>query len=188
MWLTRARWGALSNMASGFDLDLGMVRTGSSEGLYQALKFPDAPATQSAVLGAPTPKAAKRAARQHSAQARADWVRVRVHAMRWCLRVKAVQHPAFVAVLLQTGELPIVERSSRDDFWGALPEAEGVLTGRNVLGRLLMELRDEVRAWRVTPCLEPPGPALGTLLGAPLPRVFPRQAALPGIAEHDGQE
>jgi len=38
-----------------------------------------------------------------------------------------------------------VEDSSRDDFWGAKPIAGGLLAGENQLGRLLMELRDELR-------------------------------------------
>lgn len=179
VWLTRDRWGSLSNMAPGFELDLGEVRTGSSEGLYQALKFPAVPATQSLVLGAPTPKAAKQAARIHASEVRPDWLRVRVRAMRWCLRVKAVQHPSFVAVLLKSGDRPIVERSSRDDFWGALPGTDGTLTGRNVLGRLLMELREEVRGWHVNPSIDPPETAVGTLLRSALPTVRARQIALP---------
>jgi ribA/ribD-fused uncharacterized protein len=169
-------------MAPGFELDLGATRTGSSEGLYQALKFPDAPGTQALVLAASTPKAAKQRAREHAHEARPDWVRVRVRAMRWCLRVKAVQHPSFVAVLLETGEVPIVERSSRDAFWGALPGDEGTLTGRNVLGRLLMELREEVRAAPRPHVEPPPGDMLGSLLGAPLPEVRPRQGVLAGVS------
>jgi hypothetical protein len=68
--------------------------------------------------------------------------------MRWCLRVKLVQNwERFRAVLLMTEEQPIVEDSKRDDFWGAVATKEDtrVLIGRNVLGRLLMELRESVR-------------------------------------------
>ena len=39
---------------------------------------------------------------------------------------------------------PIVERSRKDRFWGAVLEADGVLRGQNRLGRLLMELREEL--------------------------------------------
>jgi hypothetical protein len=62
--------------------------------------------------------------------------------MRWCLRVKFVQHRAeFGHLLMATGDAPIVEESHRDVFWGARPSADGLLIGSNVLGRLLMELR-----------------------------------------------
>jgi len=46
---------------------------------------------------------------------------------------------------LDTGDRPIVEESRRDDFWGAKPVDECTLVGMNVLGRLLMELREAVK-------------------------------------------
>jgi hypothetical protein len=52
----------------------------------------------------------------------------------------------FGAVLERTGLQPIVEESTKDDFWGARPKDDGTLVGMNVLGRLLMELRDHFRA------------------------------------------
>jgi hypothetical protein len=51
----------------------------------------------------------------------------------------------FGVVLLATGDAAIVERSSKDRYWGAVESADGVLEGQNVLGRLLMELRQELR-------------------------------------------
>lgn len=170
-------------MAPGFELDVGSARTGSSEALYQALKFPQAHETQSLILQAPSPKAAKRIAREHAKDARGDWPGVRVRVMRWCLRVKAVQHASFVTVLLETGDAPIVERSNRDGFWGALPGPGGTLTGKNVLGRLLMELREEVRAWGPDPCVSAPDEAVARLLGAPLPNIRPPQPGLPVSSE-----
>jgi len=66
--------------------------------------------------------------------------------MRWCIRVKLVQNwRRFSSLLLATGNRPIVEKSWKDSFWGAKPLEDGRLVGRNVLGRLLMELREELR-------------------------------------------
>jgi hypothetical protein len=66
--------------------------------------------------------------------------------MRWCLRVKLVQNwEKFGQLLLQTGDKPIVEDSSKDDFWGAIPTEDNQLVGANVLGRLLMELREHLK-------------------------------------------
>jgi hypothetical protein len=48
-------------------------------------------------------------------------------------------------VLERTGKRSIVEESTKDEFWGAKPKEDGLLVGRNVLGRLLMELRDQFR-------------------------------------------
>lgn len=62
------------------------------------------------------------------------------------LRVKLAQHwDRFGSLLLATGQRPIVEESKKDVFWGARPVDEHSLVGVNVLGRLLMELRDEMR-------------------------------------------
>src|SRR5262249_37544484 len=51
----------------------------------------------------------------------------------------------FSELLLATGDRPIVEESKKDEFWGAKPVDSATLIGMNVLGRLLMELREEVR-------------------------------------------
>lgn len=86
---------------------------------------------------------AKAISRRFDEQTRPDWDNVRVKIMRWCLRVKLVQNrDTFGSLLLSTTDLPLVEYTKKDVFWGARPAAEGRLVGRNVLGRLLMELRD----------------------------------------------
>jgi hypothetical protein len=67
--------------------------------------------------------------------------------MRWCLRVKLAQHFTKFGGLLRRGApRPIVERSRKDRFWGAVLEKDGVLRGQNRLGLLLMGLRDELLA------------------------------------------
>ena len=66
--------------------------------------------------------------------------------MRWCLRVKLAQNwSAFTKLLLSTGAKAIVEESRKDDFWGAKAIDKSTLVGMNVLGRLLMELREEIK-------------------------------------------
>ena len=65
--------------------------------------------------------------------------------MRWCLRVKLAQNwDSFGRLLLSTGDSPIVEDSRKDAFWGAKRADEGLI-GTNALGRLLMELREELK-------------------------------------------
>lgn len=69
--------------------------------------------------------------------------------MRWCLLLKLAQNwQEFGTLLRSTGALPLVEESARDDFWGAKPveSDSNILIGRNVLGRLLMDLREKLRA------------------------------------------
>ena len=65
--------------------------------------------------------------------------------MRWVLRMKREANRTGIdAVLAATGERAIVEVSSRDPWWGARPVADRY-EGRNVLGRLWMELRHQLR-------------------------------------------
>jgi ribA/ribD-fused uncharacterized protein len=49
--------------------------------------------------------------------------------------------PALKTLLLSTGERPLVEDSPYDRYWGAGKDGRG----KNRLGALLMELRDELR-------------------------------------------
>lgn len=140
---TREAHGGCSNMAGGFPLVVNGHAIRTSEAIYQALRFPDHPEVQRDILDEKSPMTAKMVAKAHIEWTRLDWMEIRVAVMRWCLQVKLVQNrQTFGDVLLGTGDLEIVENSRKDDFWGALPSFEGTkLTGRNVLGKLLMELR-----------------------------------------------
>ncbi len=143
---TNERFGGLSNMAGGFPLLVNGMRILTSEALYQACRFPHRPEVQRLILEQTSPMTAKMKSKPYRHDSRPDWDHVRVKIMRWCLRVKLAQNwSTFSALLLETGERPIVEESRRDDFWGASPTAEGTLVGMNVLGRLLMELRELVK-------------------------------------------
>lgn len=143
---TQEQFGGLSNMAGGFPLNVGGIRIRSSEALYQACRYPHLPDVQRLIFEQTSPMTAKMKTRSDRQWSRPDWLQVRVRIMRWCLRVKLAQHrPSFSELLLSTGDLPIVEESRKDPFWGAKPVAEGELEGMNVLGRLLMELRELVR-------------------------------------------
>lgn len=169
---TTDEFGGLANMSRAYPLRVYRIRAATSEALYQALKFPEFPEIQTLVLNAPKPKAAKLIARDHDAFSRTDWLDVRVAIMAWVLRMKLCQHVATFGKLLDaTAERAIVEFSKRDPFWGAAPVSPSVLEGENVLGRLLMGLRNEMR--RSEQCLEivpdPEIPGL-KLLGLPIER------------------
>jgi ribA/ribD-fused uncharacterized protein len=142
----RERFGAFSNMAPGYPMTIAGVPVASSEALYQALRFPHLPDLQREILEQPVPILSKRHAYTRIAETRPDWDRVKVNVMRYALRAKFGSTQGDLLDLLRgTGERPIVEISNRDDFWGARP-VDGTLVGRNVLGCLLMELREEMAA------------------------------------------
>ena len=172
---TRESFGALSNMASGFRLDVNGTIIPSSEALYQACRFPNRPDVQKQIISQRSPMAAKMKSKRHYPESRADWESIRVAVMRWCLRVKLAQHPeSFGAQLLATGQRPIVEQSRRDRYWGAVPIDGEVLVGRNILGRLLMELRDQFRQEpRDSISVAPPPVSDFLLNGQPISRIGP---------------
>ena len=134
-------------MAAGFPLQINGVKVRTSEALYQACRFPDYPYIQREIVLQRSPMSAKMKSKPYRGEhTRSDWGRVRVNVMRWSLRVKLVQNwDKFSTLLLETGDKPIVEDSRRDDFWGAKRLDEDFLKGANILGRLLVELREEIR-------------------------------------------
>lgn len=145
---TKENFGGLSNMASGFPLQINGVRVLTTEALYQACRFPHLPEVQLEIIGQHSPMTAKTKSRPRRMESRLDWDEVRFKVMRWCLRVKLAQnYEEFGRLLLSTRDRPIVEQSRRDDYWGAklTDETGRTLIGQNVLGRLLMELREKLK-------------------------------------------
>lgn len=171
-------WGGLSNMSNDFPLLVNGLQVGSSEALYQACRFPHRPNWQKEILDAPHAMQAKMKAKKEGRRkdhSRPDWEEVQVEIMRWCLRVKLAQHiKKFGGLLRWSAPRPIVERSRKDRFWGAVLEGDGVLRGENQLGRLLMELREELLACKQPGeesrllRVEPPSIPDFLLLGKPL--------------------
>lgn len=142
---TKDKFGGLSNMAAGYPLNVNGVAIRTSEALYQACRFPSRPDVQSLIINERSPMIAKGKSKPFRNETREDWDLLRHKIMRWCLRVKLAQnYETFGRLLLDTGERHIVEQSSKDDFWGAFVRGNNVLVGQNVLGRLLMELRERL--------------------------------------------
>jgi ribA/ribD-fused uncharacterized protein len=74
---------------------------------------------------------------------RTDWNKIKVDRMRSVLRLKfdnTERYPLCKA-LLDTGDAALIEASNTDAFWGI--GKKGI--GKNMLARLLMEVRDEIR-------------------------------------------
>jgi len=155
-WITSAEFGEFSNMAVGFPLRVGDHSFGSAEALYQCCRFTEFPDIQRKICSAISPRMAKQRAHDHISLTREDWKDVRRRVMRWVIQIKAAQHKKeFLFPLVQTGGRSIVEESTKDVFWGAIGFRECFI-GMNVLGRLLMELRqgaqdDTVDLMRVAP-------------------------------------
>lgn len=165
-------FGGLSNMAGGYPIHVNGVRILTSEALYQVCRFPHLPDVQKMIVGQISPMTAKMRSKPYRKDSRPDWDQVRVRIMRWCLRMKLANNwITFSELLLRTGERPIVEESRKDDFWGAKVIDDGnTLVGMNVLGRLLMELREQVKQQGRDAALDvaPPDIPQFLLLGRPI--------------------
>lgn len=149
VYKTREGFGGLSNVAAGYPLQVNGIRILTTEALYQACRFPHMPEVQREIIGQQSPMTAKMKSKPHRANSRPDWDEVKYKIMRWCLRVKLAQnYEEFGRLLLATLNRPIVEQSRKDVYWGAklVEETGDTLIGQNVLGRLLMELREKLKA------------------------------------------
>ncbi|GJQ60957.1 MAG: hypothetical protein SCALA702_00100 [Melioribacteraceae bacterium] len=145
IYKTKDTYGDLSNMASGYSIQLYNSVFKTSEALYQVCKFPNHPEIQQEILSINSPMTAKMKAKKNSDFIRKDWDSIRVAIMRWALSMKLCHnYEKFSTLLLSTGERTIVENSKKDDFWGA-KKVQDKLIGTNALGRLLMELRAKVK-------------------------------------------
>ena len=176
---TREAFGGLSNMAAGFPLLVNNVRIYTSEALYQACRFPHLPEIQQLIIGQASPMTAKMRSKPYRIQTRTDWDSIKFKVMRWCLRVKLAQNfEKFSDLLLSTENKAIVEQSRKDDYWGAKLSADGErLVGQNVLGRLLMELRERLRQQEADSLtvVDPLAVVDFNLLGRPIEMVFPHR-------------
>ena len=72
---------------------------------------------------------------------RLDWETVKDDIMREALHAKFNQHPGLRSLLLQTGDAELIEHTKNDRYWAD----GGDGSGKNRLGHLLMELRENLR-------------------------------------------
>lgn len=130
-------------MAAGYPLKVNGIGIRTSEALYQACRYPLRIDVQKNIIEQKSPMAAKMVMKPYKEFGRADWQDVKIDIMYWCLKIKLAQnYEKFGELLDSTDDRPIVEDSWKDSFWGAIPNGEN-LVGYNVLGQLLMQLRDE---------------------------------------------
>ncbi|MCY0999228.1 NADAR family protein [Myxococcus sp. MISCRS1] len=132
--------GWCSNFAP-YPIKLGGRTWPTSEHYFQARKF-EAPEDQEAIRQARTPMLAARMGRDRKRKLRRDWESIKVSVMREAVRAKFTQHEDLARLLLDTGDARLVEHTDQDDYWGD----GGNGSGRNMLGRILMEIREELRA------------------------------------------
>ena len=141
----REEWGILGNFAPT-PLEVDGVRFRTSEQLFQLMKFTDAEALKAVYLANNPKMTAKHWEKTHR---REDWGKTIVDAMKYCLMQKYEQNESFRTELARSNGLYIVEDQTSfpkktPDTWG-VKRHESVFVGPNLLGRLLMELRNNGR-------------------------------------------
>lgn len=133
-------FGEFSNFAS-YSIRVKGQTWPTSEHYFQAQKFDDE-AYRQKIRTTASPMIAARLGRSRKVKLRSDWESVKVEVMRSAVRAKFTQHDELRALLLSTGEAKIVEHTTNDSYWGD----GGDGSGKNMLGRILMEVRQELRS------------------------------------------
>ena len=137
---TGDEFGEFSNFAA-YPITLDGERWPTSEHYFQAQKFDDQGYRQQ-IRKANSPMIAARLGRSRKQKLRRDWESVKVGVMRAAVMAKFTQHQELRALLLSTGDAKLVEHTENDDYWGD----GGDGSGKNMLGRILMHVRDALRA------------------------------------------
>lgn len=136
---TKGDYGCFSNFSRHVvELEGKIWRT--SEHYYQAKKFAGTP-LENAVRDCATPKEAAAMGRDRSLPMRKDWDNVKDDVMREVVYAKFTQLEALKQILLNTGDEVLVEHTENDNYWADAGDG----SGKNMLGIILMEVRDRIR-------------------------------------------
>ena len=140
-------WGVLGNFAPT-PIVVDGVPFDCTEKLFQIMKFTDQESRKIvyAQKGQPIKMMAKH--QEKVGLVRDDWGRIFIDAMKFCLRQKYAQSETFRKELERTKGLFIVEQQANPRrpagaYSAKLSEDGKTWTGPNIMGRLLMELRDK---------------------------------------------
>lgn len=134
----------LSNMVST-PIVVGGVMFKSSEHLFQTMKF----ATEESVMAVYQSNSPKMTAKHYQkigGHRRKDWGSMIIDAMKFCLQMKHEQCSAFREDLAGTEGFYIAEKETprkKEPSGWATYEIGTIFKGPNMMGRLLMELRDK---------------------------------------------
>lgn len=135
-------YGCFSNFSKHcFELD--GHRWYTSEHYFQAMKFNDE-SIQQRIREITSPMEIAKIGRDRSNPLRDDWEDVKDDVMRIAVWNKFTQNSDIAEILLSTGELEIVEKTSNDYYWGCGTKGNG----KNMLGIILMETRDKLRQFQ----------------------------------------
>jgi ribA/ribD-fused uncharacterized protein len=126
----------LSNF-SAHEVEYLGVRFKTAEHAYQVAKF-EGETQRERIAQAPSAFLAREYGQELEGRA-TDFDKVGV--MKAIMRAKLEQHVDVRAALLETGGADIRKNHPEDDYWGTGSDGDG----QNVMGKIWMELRDELK-------------------------------------------
>jgi ribA/ribD-fused uncharacterized protein len=135
-------FGCFSNFAS-YPIELDGKVWPTSEHYFQAHKFVGTGFEEEIRL-VKSPMIAARMGRDRNKSLRKDWELIKDEIMCAAVLAKFTQHADIRETLLATGDALLVERTRNDSYWGD----GGNGKGKNMLGQILMSVREELRSKR----------------------------------------
>ena len=133
-------YGNFSNFAP-FPIFIAGKSWPTVEHYFQACKFED-DSIKEKIRYLSSPMSAAKEGRNRKNPLRDDWESVKDSLMLKSLHAKFKQHPGLRKELLLTGDAIIIEHTSNDSYWGD----GGDGSGKNILGKLLVEVRAELKS------------------------------------------
>ena len=132
-------YGFMSNFAP-YPFSAGSKIWPTSEHYFQAQKFL-VPQIQEKIRQIVSPMDAALEGRNRQNPLRPDWEEVKDKVMLQALRMKFSQNPEIAKELLATGDAILIEHTRNGDYWAD----GGDGSGKNKLGLLLMQVREELK-------------------------------------------
>lgn len=132
-------YGCFSNFAA-YPIEVDGKVWPTSEHYFQAQKFAGTEFEEE-IRQVRSPMIAARMGRGRRKPLRADWESVRDKVMRRAVLAKFTQHEELRGILLGTGDAMLVEHTRNDSYWGDGGDGRG----RNMLGQILVSVREELR-------------------------------------------
>jgi ribA/ribD-fused uncharacterized protein len=120
----------------------------TSEALFQSMRYDDV-SVKEMIRVEKSPMGAKMKSKKYKGQmVVVPMSELDVENMRKCVKMKFDQHPQLKRQLINTKDAFIYEdignrNGERHKFWGVKKLSESEADGNNMMGRILMELRDE---------------------------------------------
>lgn len=109
------------------------------EHYYQSQKFTNG-IIKYLIINSPTPQIAKSLARTFRYLRKNNWAYIKNDIMYKAIKYKFTQHQDLRKLLVNTDRSELIEKSDRDYYWGIGKSG----LGENIMGKLLMKLREEL--------------------------------------------